>query len=81
MADWKVASVRQVFTTTDSRYAMVLLNEGGQQDTWRRIEPRTIDGCSNILQIATGAWIRDHDLVIYLLNNAGEITAIANFFI
>jgi hypothetical protein len=80
MADWKVASVRQVFATTDPRYAMVLLKEG-EQNTWRRIEPRSADGCSNILQIATGAWIRDHDLVIYMLNDAGEIIAIANFLI
>lgn len=80
MADWKVASVRQVFTTTDSRYAWVLLKEG-EQNTWRKIEPRTTDGCSNVLQIATGAWIRNYDLVLYVLNEAGEITAIANFLI
>jgi hypothetical protein len=59
---------------------MVLLKEG-EQNTWRKIEPRSADGCSNILQIATGAWIRDHDLVIYLLNDAGEIIAMANFLI
>jgi hypothetical protein len=80
MADWKVASVRQVFATTDPLHAMVLLEEG-QQNTWRRVEPRSADGCSNILQIATGAWIRDHDFVVYMLNDAGEIIAIANFLI
>ena len=32
MADWKVASVRQVFATTDPLHAMVLLEEG-QQNT------------------------------------------------
>jgi len=80
MADWKVASVRQVFATTDPMRAMVLLNEGGQ-NTWRSIEPRSADGCTNVFQIATGAWIRDHDLVLYLLNDAGQIIALANFLI
>jgi len=80
MADWKVATVRQVFATTDPLNAMVLLDEGGQ-NIWRKIEPRSADGCTNVLQIATGAWIRDHDFVVYMLNDAGEIIAIANFLI
>lgn len=80
MADWEVAAVSQVFATTDPSYAMVLLDDSGQR-TWRKIEPRSADGCSNVLQIATGAWVRDHDLVVYMLNDAGEIIAMANFLI
>jgi hypothetical protein len=83
MADWQIAAVSQVFATTDPQYAMVLLDEdnNGLKRTWRRIEPRSADGCSNVLQIATGAWVRNHDLVTYMLNDAGEIVAIANFLI
>jgi hypothetical protein len=85
MADWKVARVSQVFATIDPLYAMVLLEEtlpeGGEARTWRRIEPRSADGCSNVFQIATGAWVRVHDLILYLLNDAGELTAMANFLI
>jgi hypothetical protein len=78
MAEWQVAQVSQVFATTDPKYAWVKLDANGEE-TWRRIEPRSADGCSNILQIATGAWVRDHDWVLYMLNDAGEIVALANF--
>ena len=80
MAGWQVARVSQVFATTDPKYAWVLLQQS-EERTWRRIEPRSADGCSNIFQIATGAWVRDHDFILYQLNDAGEIIAMANFLI
>jgi hypothetical protein len=78
MAEWQVARVAMVFATTDSKYAMVRLREGDER-VWRRIEPRSADGVSNILQIATAAWVRDHDYVTYMLNDAGQIIGMANF--
>ncbi len=80
MADWQVARVSAVFTTTDPLYAWVKLVEQ-DQPTWRKIEPRSADGCSNVFQVAVGAWVRDHDYVMYLVNGAGEVTAISNFLV
>jgi urease accessory protein UreE len=79
MAAWQVGRVSAVFATTDPHYAWVKLQD--DEHGWRRIEPRSNDGVSNVFQIATGAWIRDHDLVSYMLNDAGEVIAMANFLI
>jgi hypothetical protein len=79
MAEWKTSRVSSVWATTDPLFAWVRLAD--DNDTWRRIEPRSADGVSNVFQIATGAWVRDHDLVLYMLNDAGQIISMSPFLV
>ena len=75
--DWKSFRVYGVFASNQQTNAWVYLHTGAEPVGWRRIEPNTIDGCSNVLQIATAAYFDNHNFVFCLLNDAGEIRAIS----
>ena len=42
---------------------------------WRKIQPNSPDGCSNVLQVAIAAQ-QSRNIVSCLITNAGEIVAI-----
>ncbi|GIF90454.1 hypothetical protein Cch02nite_38980 [Catellatospora chokoriensis] len=66
-----------VYASCDSTNAWVFLHTGAAPVGWRKIEARSADGCSNVLQVAAAAFVNGKDFVLCLLSEANEIRAIS----
>ncbi len=75
--DWKIFRVYAVFASNQPLNAWVFLRTGAEIGDWRRIQPNSADGVSNVLQIATAACYNDQDFVLCLMSDTDEIIAIS----
>jgi hypothetical protein len=74
--EWKSFRVHGVFASSDPKNAWVYLHTGLERVGWKRIEPNSPDGCSNVLQIATAAATNGQLFVQCLMTDADQIRAI-----
>jgi len=64
-----------VFASVDTKNAWIFFKNQLGVVGWRKIQPSTPDGCTNVLQIAIAAQQSGRQ-VQCLITNAGEIVAI-----
>lgn len=74
--DWKSFRVHGTFASNQPQNGWVYLHTGAERVGWRRIEPNSPDGVSNVLQIATAAATDGQAFVFCLMTDADETRAI-----
>lgn len=89
--EWKTFIVERVFASNQAQNCWVYLKTTAGDVGWRKIQPNSADGVSNILQIATSASLEGHvaadnagsggwQVLVFvdvLMSDADEIVAIS----